>query len=125
MGFFSRLLGFGQSPPGSPPQGMRAHLRGSGEFALPIVGESHYQEALEAICGPRSDEGEDRLVEARLVLENDKPHDSMAVRVDLQGQSVGYLSREHARQYRKQLERARHASPDAHCNTRIVSGWDP
>ena len=85
MGFFSRLFGFGQSPPGSPPQGMRAHLRGSGAFALPIVGESYYQEALEAICGPRSDEGEDRRVEARLVLENDNPHDSMAVRVDIQG----------------------------------------
>jgi len=64
---------------------MSAHLRGSGAFALPIVGESHYQEALEAICGPRSDEGEDRRVEARLVLENDNPHDSMAVRVDIQG----------------------------------------
>src|SRR2546428_2926008 len=124
MGFFSRLLGFGQSPPGSPPQGMRAHLRGSGELALPIVGESHYQEALEAICGPRSDEGEDRLVEARLVLENDNPHDSMAVRVDIQGQTVGHLSREHARQYRNQLERAGYASTDAYCKARIRGGWD-
>jgi len=52
MGFFSRLFGFGQSPPSSPPQGMRAHLRGSGAFALPIVGESHYQEAIEAIWRP-------------------------------------------------------------------------
>ena len=72
MGFFSRLFGFGQSPPGSPPQGMRAHPRGSGAFALPIVGESHYQEAIEAICGPRSDEGEDRRVEAHLVLETSR-----------------------------------------------------
>ena len=92
MRFFSRLFGFGQSPPGSPPQGMRAHLRGSGAFALPIVGESYYQEALGAICGPRSDESEDRRVEARLVLEHDNPHDSMAVRVEIQGQPVGHLS---------------------------------
>ena len=103
---------------------MSAHLRGSGAFALPIVGESHYQEALEAICGPRSDEGEDRRVEARLVLENDNPHDSMAVRVDIQGQTVGHLSREHARQYRKQLERAGCASTDAYCKARIRGGWD-
>jgi len=103
---------------------MSAHLRGSGAFALPIVGESHYQEALEAICGPRSDEGEDRRVEARLVLENDNPHDSMAVRVDIQGQTVGHLSREHARQYRKQLERAGYASTDAYCKARIRGGWD-
>src|SRR4030095_3996548 len=105
------------SPPSGPPQ---AHLRGSGAFALPVVGESHYQETLEAICGPRSDEGEDRRLEAQLVLENDNPHDSMAVRVDIQGQTVGYLSREHARQYRRQRERAGYAS----CNARIRGGWD-
>jgi len=124
MGFFGRLFGFGQSPPGSPPQGMRAHLRGSGAFALPIVGESYYQEALEAICGPRSDEGEDRRVEARLVLEDDNPHDSMAVRVEIEGQTVGHLSREHARQYRNQLEKAGYASTDAYCEARIRGGWD-
>jgi hypothetical protein len=84
----------------SPPQGMPAHVQGSGAFALPVVGESHYQETLQAICGPRSDDGEDRRVAARLVLENDNPYDSMAVRVDIQGQTVGYLSREHARRYR-------------------------
>src|SRR3989449_11781405 len=113
MGFFGRLFGVGQAPPASAPQGERIDLEGSGAFALAIVGESHYQEALEAICGPRSDEGEDRLVEARLVLENDNPHDSMAVRVDIQGLTVGYLTRDHARQYRTPLVNARHASGDA------------
>src|SRR3989442_11547696 len=103
---------------------MSAHLRGSGAFALPIVGESHDQEALEAICVPRADEGEDRRVEARLVMENDNPHDSMAVRVDIQGQTVGHLSREQARQYRKQHERAGYASTDAYCDGRIRGGWD-
>jgi len=103
---------------------MRADLQGSGAFALAIVGESHYQEALEAICGPRSDEGEDRRVEARLVLEDDNPYDSMAVRVDIQGLTVGYLSREHARQYRTRLGNAGHAGADAYCKARIRGGWD-
>jgi BRCA1 C Terminus (BRCT) domain len=124
LGFFGRLFGLGQSPAGIRPQGMKAHLRGPGTFGLPIVGESHYQEALEPICGPRSEEGEDRRVEARLVLENDNPHDSMAIRVDIQARTVGYLSREHARQYRKQLERAGHSSTDAYCDARIRGGWD-
>jgi len=124
MGFFNRLFGFGQSPPGSPPQGLRTQLRGPGAFALPFVGESHYQEAIEAICGPRSEEGEDRHVEARLVLENDNPYDSMAVRVEIQGRTVGHLSREHARQYRKQLETAAYGSTDAYCEARIRGGWD-
>src|SRR5262245_21483756 len=124
MGFWDRLFGLAQSPPDSSPTVFRAQLRGPGAFALPVVGESHYQEAIEAICGPRSDEGEDRRVDARLVLENDNPYDSMAVRVDIQGRTVGYLSREHARQYRKQLERAGHPSTDAFCTARIRGGWD-
>lgn len=124
MGFFGRLFGFGQPGPGSPPQGVRVHLRGSGAFALPIVGESHYQEALEAICGPRSVEGKDRRVVAHLVLEDDNPHDSMAVRVDIQGLTVGYLNREHARQYRNRLRKAGSHSADAYCDARIRGGWD-
>jgi NAD-dependent DNA ligase len=124
MGFLGRLFGFGQSPPDSLPQGMRAHLQGSGAFALPIVGESNYQAALEAICGPRSDEGEDRRVEARLVLEDENPHDSMAVRVDIQGMTVGYFSREHARQYRNRLRRSGSPSADSYCQARIRGGWD-
>lgn len=119
MGFLSRLFGFGQSPPGSPPQGVATRLQGSGAFLLPVVGESRYQDAIEAICGPRAEEGEDRPVEARLVLENDNPYDSMAVRVDIQGQTVGYLSREHARRYRKQ-----YAATEAYCDARIRGGWD-
>lgn len=48
----------------------------------------------------------------------------MAVRVDVQGQTVGHLSRELARQYRKQLERAGYGSTDAYCDARIRGGWD-
>lgn len=124
MGFFGRLFGGGQSPPPRELQGTRVVLEGTGAFTLPIVGESHYQEALEAICGPRSDEGEDRRVEARLVQEADNPHDALAVRVDIQGRTVGYLSREHARQYRTQLGNAGHAGADAYCAARIRGGWD-
>jgi hypothetical protein len=124
MGFLGRLFGFGQSPPGRPPQGRRARLQGSGAFPLPIVGESQYQEALETICGPRSEEGEDRIVEARLVFEDDNPHDSMAVRVDIKGLTVGYLSREHARQYRNHVRRAGSHSVDTYCDARIRGGWD-
>jgi NAD-dependent DNA ligase len=119
-----RLFGIGQLPPSSVPHGMRADLQGPAAFALAIVGESHYQEALEAICGPRSDESEDRRVEARLVLEDDNPYDSMAVRVDIQGSTVGYLSREHARQYRNQLGKAGYGSAELYCRARICGGWD-
>lgn len=123
MGFFARLFGAAQSQAQVPP-GMRAYLEGPGTFALPVVGESHYQRALETICGPRSDEGEDRRVEARLVLEDDNSYDPLAVRVDIEGLTVGYLSREHARQYRARLGKAGYAHADAYCRARIRGGWD-
>ena len=120
MGFFSNLF----RSRSEVPRGMRATLVGPGTFALPVVGESHYQDALEAVCGPRSDEGEDRVVEAQLVLEDNNPYDSMAVRIDIQGHAVGYLNRRHAREYREQLTKASYPHANAYCHARIRGGWD-
>lgn len=80
------------------------NLPGPGQFDVGIVGESHYQVALEAICGPRTQEGDDRVVEAWLVLENTNPYDALAVRVDINGYPVRYISRANARAYREQLD---------------------
>jgi hypothetical protein len=93
-------------------------------FDLPVVGESHYQEALEAICGKRSDNGEDRIVDASLVLEDSNPYDAQAVRVDIQGKTVGYLSREDARRFREHHVQAGEASGPITCKARIQGGWD-
>jgi hypothetical protein len=125
MGFLDRL--FGHSAPsegGHVPRGHRVVLDGPGTFSLPIVGESHYQEAIESICGPRTDEGEDRLVEAYLVLDDGNSYDSQAVRVDIAGMTVGYLSRENARQYRAELAKTGYRNTNAYCRARIRGGWD-
>jgi hypothetical protein len=124
MGLFARLFGGDNTPPRTLAPGDRAVLEGPGTFDFPIVGESHYQDALERICGPRNDEGEDRPVEAHLVLEDDNPHDSMAVRVDIGELTVGYLSREHARQYRQMMRKAGYPTTNAYCQARIRGGWD-
>lgn len=80
-------------------------IQGAGLFACPIVGESHYQKALELVCGGRTEEGEDdRPVTACLVYEPTNTYDSLAVRVDIGGLPVGYLSREIARAFRKAVE---------------------
>ncbi len=105
-------------------QRMRARVNGPGLFALQIVGESHYQDALEEICGPRTEDGEDRIVDAQLIPENDNPHDPLAVRIDIDGRTVGYLSRAHAREYRQHLEEAGLAGTAAFCQARIRGGWD-
>jgi len=120
----ARRLNEAQPPSFEVPPGLRVNLDGPGTFALAIVGESHYEEALEAICGSRKPEGEDRRTEAQLVLESDNPYDPLAVRVVIAGLTVGYLDRETARSYRKALAATGYTHANAWCNARIRGGWD-
>jgi hypothetical protein len=59
-----------------------------------------------------------------LVLDDDNPYDSLAVRVEIRGCIVGHLSRENAREYRRQLKKAGHPALTASCKALIVGGWD-
>ena len=93
-------------------------------FALPIVGESKYQPALEAICGGRDEDGTDKVVDAVLVLEDSNPYDPQAVRVDIAGRTVGYLSRANAREFRESRARAGETASVIACKARIKGGWD-
>ena len=74
---------------------------------------------LETICGPRKWEGEEKEVQATLILDNKNPHDNQAVRVEINGLVVGHLKKEHARQYRKQVKH-----PQATCRAEIRGGWE-
>src|SRR5690606_10952807 len=96
---------------------------GPGTYEFDIVGESQYQGALESICGGRTEDGAELQTQAVLLLEDSNPHDNMAVRVDIQGQTVGYLSRKDARSYRKQLKQLGHSNITCSCNAMIVGGW--
>ena len=98
-------------------------LESDDSFPLICVGESHYQAALEAICGPRSKDGEDLEVTALIALEDTNPYDPEAVRIEVGGRTVGYLSRPDARAYRRTLEAAR-LSETLICRGRIRGGWD-
>ena len=99
------------------------YLPGSGTYEFDIVGESHYQQALEAICGGRTEESASHKTEALLYLEDPNPHDNMAVRVDIGGETVGYLSRSDARSYRKQLKQLGHEYLVCKCDAMVVGGW--
>jgi hypothetical protein len=64
-----------------------------GDSLVPVVGTSHYQEALTEISGRQADE-EIRVEKiAVLVPEPDNPHDPNAIAVQIDGRLVGYLSR--------------------------------
>jgi hypothetical protein len=104
---------------------MNLRLEGPGDYDFEIVGEASYQDALEALAGGRTDDGHRRiLVTARLVHEDENPHDDHAVRVDVNGRTVAYLTRASARIYRRWLARQGHAGRTATCRAVIVGGWD-
>lgn len=113
--------GYSGSSARSDPIGQ---IEGPGTYEIDIVGESHYQSAIERICGGRSDDSADKYVTARLVLEDDNKYDNNAVRVDIEGQTVGYLARNLAKEYRKRLIDAGHPRLLGVCKAVIVGGWD-
>jgi hypothetical protein len=102
---------------------VQGHLPGPGTYEFDIVGESKYQDALEAICGGRTEDSAEHMTEAVLHLEDSNPHDNLAVRVDIDGRTVGYLSRKDARSYRQQLKRLGHERILCRCDAMVVGGW--
>ena len=101
-----------------------AVLDGPGKFEFDIVGESNYQRALKRIAGPKDETSKRPRCTAILILEDDNPHDDKAVRVDIEGQTVGYLDRKMARQYRNQLARQGISARRFQVEAMIVGGWD-
>ncbi len=123
MGLFSWL--FGSDERSSITKMQVADItNGPGTYSVDVVGESHYQQALEGICGGRTENSQRLVVEAFLVFEDDNPHDSKAVRIFIQGKTVGYLDRETARSFRKQIGAIRMTGVAAKCSAIIVGGWD-
>jgi hypothetical protein len=97
-------------------------ISGPGDFDFDIVGEASYQTALRAIAGPKSEDGVRRRCTAYLILEDSNPHDRNAVRVDIDGLTVGYLDRRMAKQYRAELARQKW-SATMQADAVIVGGW--
>jgi hypothetical protein len=105
---------FGAIVPRSRPS---IHFEGNGSFSLEAVGESKYQPALRAVCGP----GEVRHeCVAVLVLEDTNAYDNQAVMVTIDESCVGYLSRENARRYRRKYKH--HGTFLGVCSALIMGG---
>lgn len=69
-----------------------------GDYHQEVVGEASYQKALQRVAG----KGEVRhCCSAVLHPENDNEYDAQAVRVTIDGLTVGYLSKTDARRYRR------------------------
>eukprot|EP00873_Tetraselmis_striata_P031941 jgi/Tetstr1/452205/TSEL_039241.t1 len=72
-------------------------MDGDGSFEFDIVGESHYQDALDAICGGKCEEGHELECVALLRREPHNKHDPNAIDVMINGRKVDHLSRTDAR----------------------------
>ncbi|MBT9471703.1 MAG: HIRAN domain-containing protein [Pseudomonadota bacterium] len=98
------------------------HLSEDGDHETDVVGESHYQDALIAICGGRTREGHELECQATLRLEPENPSDSNAVGVWIEGRKVGHLTRQLAATFSAVARR--NGASEATCAALIVGGWD-
>jgi hypothetical protein len=122
MGLFTSL--FSSKAP-EKPLGKKevVFLMGTAKYELEITGEEHYQAALESMCGPRVPRGANQFETAWLILEDINPHDKNAVRVEIRGKQVGYLSPEAAILYRQQLIARGMPKANGQCQAVIRGGW--
>lgn len=98
-------------------------LMGTAKFELESTGEENYQAALEALCGPRHSQGENRTEMAFLLLEDKNRQDPNAVRVEIRGKRVGYLSPKAAILYRQHLITNGMPRATGQCLAVIKGGW--
>jgi hypothetical protein len=85
------------SPPTSksklPAEGTYILLESSGSYSVGLAGESNYFEAISMAANRRSGE---HLAIAEIIREPDNKFDTNAVRVEIDGRTVGYIPREEA-----------------------------
>ena len=102
MGFLNRLLGAAsrstENNAKNQSMSMEATLY-TGDETLEVVGESNYQEALWTIVGGRRRDRVRYDVAAVLLPEPDNRFDANAIKVLIDGNLVGYLSRQDAVAY--------------------------
>lgn len=94
----------------------------SGNFDGEVVGESNYQPALRALAGAHGDAAANAEHWAVLLPEDDNRYDSNAVRIEIGGQLVGYLSREDAVTFRDALREQRKWGP-TRCKALVMGGF--
>jgi HIRAN domain len=91
-----------------------------GAFRCDVVGESHYQDDLLAICGEKLPGRHVRRTTAALIRQTDNPYDQNAVAVHIAGRHVGYLSRDNAATVSPILA----TRPAVVVEAWITGGWD-
>ena len=93
------------------------HHWASNHFDFEIVGESHYQPQIAALAKQGRE-----ILTARIIPDDGNPFDKLAVRVEIDGQTVGHLSRDDARSFRRRLGAMRLTGQATTCEAEIRGG---
>lgn len=129
MAFFARLselFGITPRPPAVPlihvsSDWLQMPSLAPGQ-AFAIVGESHYQDALEAVAGGRNEAGTlRRLITAVIEAEPSNRYDRRAIRVVVEGRIVGHIPRNETALFHPLLQRV---NPPCLVRGRLTGGWD-
>lgn len=88
-------------------------------FDFEVVGESFYQKSIASIVKAR---GQGSIVKALLIPDDNNKHDNLAVRVDIDGHTVGHMSRDDARDFRKRLSAKKMKGRITVCDADIRGG---
>ena len=114
MGWLKRLFGLGGTD--APAIQWRQD-----SFPTEVVGESHYQDALIAICGAYSRQGYEIETHAEIRLDPRNPYDTNAVAVFISNRKVGHLNRDQAVRVGGALREL--GLSRARCQAKIAGGW--
>ena len=98
------------------------HWPSTGGCWFEVGGESNYQPALAEAAGGQPARGDGIEVTAWLVPEDSNRFDPYAVAVQVDGNTVGYLSRDDARSFRRRLGQKGLKGCTSTCGASIVGG---
>lgn len=112
-----------QTPPNRSTQAPAHEWPRLGEFDFEVVGESFYQKAIKKIAGDHGDDPAQIETTALIVPDDQNPHDEKAVRIDIDGMTVGHMIRQDARSFRRRLASKKLGPAITSCHALIVGGY--
>lgn len=93
-------------------------------YTFEIVGEASYQSALRKIAGKKTEESKRFYTDATILHEPQNQYDSNAFKVVIDGQTVGYFSRDDALRFKDFLiKKGMGLNEPYHVDAVIVGGW--
>ena len=92
------------------------------EYDFVVVGESHFQSSLAQIASKYGSSTAQQECFAHLIPEDDNEFDNKAIKVAVDGLTVGYMDRENARSFRQRLGKKGWAGQTTYCQALVVGG---